>query len=50
MKVKADRDESSPYAAMLASQDVALKCKVRMGRKKPWILCGSRMWMGVKCE
>ena len=28
MKVKADRDESSPYAAMLASQDVALKCKV----------------------
>ena len=29
MKVKADRDESSPYAAMLASQDVALKCKQR---------------------
>lgn len=27
MKVKADRDESSPYAAMLAAQDVALKCK-----------------------
>ncbi|KAJ3259130.1 ribosomal protein S14, S11 [Boothiomyces macroporosus] len=27
MKVKADRDESSPYAAMLASQDVAAKCK-----------------------
>lgn len=26
MKVKADRDESSPYAAMLASQDVAAKC------------------------
>ncbi|KAI8902566.1 ribosomal protein S11-domain-containing protein [Globomyces pollinis-pini] len=26
MKVKADRDESSPYAAMLASQDVAVKC------------------------
>eukprot|EP01009_Symbiontida_sp_KSa7_P008395 NODE_5891_length_298_cov_2.497992_g5279_i0.p2 GENE.NODE_5891_length_298_cov_2.497992_g5279_i0~~NODE_5891_length_298_cov_2.497992_g5279_i0.p2 ORF type:complete len:71 (-),score=13.26 NODE_5891_length_298_cov_2.497992_g5279_i0:84-296(-) len=24
MKVKADRDESSPYAAMLAAQDVAL--------------------------
>ncbi|RRR21573.1 30S ribosomal protein S11, partial [Enterobacter hormaechei] len=23
MKVKADRDESSPYAAMLAAQDVA---------------------------
>ena len=29
MKVKADRDESSPYAAMLAAQDVAQKCKVR---------------------
>lgn len=27
MKVKADRDESSPYAAMLAVQDVAEKCK-----------------------
>ena len=27
MKVKADRDESSPYAAMLAAQDVALRCK-----------------------
>jgi len=26
--VKADRDESSPYAAMLAAQDVAAKCKV----------------------
>lgn len=26
MKVKADRDESSPYAAMLAAQDVALRC------------------------
>lgn len=30
MKVKADRDESSPYAAMLAAQDVAQKCKVRL--------------------
>jgi len=29
MKVKADRDESSPYAAMLAAQDVAVKCKER---------------------
>ena len=28
MKVKADRDESSPYAAMLAAADVAVKCKV----------------------
>jgi len=27
MKVKADRDESSPYAAMLAAQDVAFRCK-----------------------
>lgn len=27
MKVKADRDESSPYAAMLAAQDVYEKCK-----------------------
>ena len=29
MKVKADRDESSPYAAMLAAQDVAEKIKIR---------------------
>ncbi|RWS05086.1 small subunit ribosomal protein 14-like protein, partial [Dinothrombium tinctorium] len=27
MKVKADRDEASPYAAMLAAQDVAEKCR-----------------------
>ncbi|THX29088.1 hypothetical protein D6D10_09019 [Aureobasidium pullulans] len=27
MRVKADRDESSPYAAMLAAQDVAARCK-----------------------
>eukprot|EP01062_Namystynia_karyoxenos_P077447 TRINITY_DN779_c0_g1_i6.p2 TRINITY_DN779_c0_g1~~TRINITY_DN779_c0_g1_i6.p2 ORF type:complete len:172 (+),score=52.47 TRINITY_DN779_c0_g1_i6:61-516(+) len=27
MKVKADRDESSPYAAMLAAQDVAARVK-----------------------
>eukprot|EP01122_Echinamoeba_exundans_P015847 TRINITY_DN775_c0_g1_i1.p2 TRINITY_DN775_c0_g1~~TRINITY_DN775_c0_g1_i1.p2 ORF type:complete len:155 (+),score=46.40 TRINITY_DN775_c0_g1_i1:50-514(+) len=27
MKVKADRDESSPYAAMLAAVDVAQRCK-----------------------
>ena len=26
MKVKADRDESSPYAAMLTAQDVATRC------------------------
>lgn len=30
MKVKADRDESSPYAAMLAAQDVAVRCKVKL--------------------
>lgn len=29
MKVKADRDEASPYAAMLAAQDVAVMCKER---------------------
>lgn len=28
--MKADRDESSPYAAMLAAQDVAQRCKVVM--------------------
>jgi small subunit ribosomal protein S14e len=27
MKVKADRDESSPYAAMMAAQDVVKRCK-----------------------
>merc|ERR1711934_1205362 len=27
MKVKADRDGASPYAAMLAAQDVAARCK-----------------------
>nr|XP_048298106.1 40S ribosomal protein S14-like [Myodes glareolus] len=27
MKVKADRDESSPYVAMLAAQDVVQRCK-----------------------
>ncbi|KAJ3874326.1 40S ribosomal protein S14, partial [Lentinula edodes] len=27
MKVKADRDESSPYAAILAAQDVATRCR-----------------------
>jgi len=29
MKVKTDRDESSPYAAMLAAQDCAEKAKAR---------------------
>jgi len=27
MEVKADRDESSPYAAMMAAQKVAERCK-----------------------
>eukprot|EP01084_Bolivina_argentea_P250196 419125_1 len=27
MKVKADREESSPYAAMMAAQDVVNRCK-----------------------
>ncbi|KAI3380999.1 hypothetical protein SNEBB_010371 [Seison nebaliae] len=27
MKVKADKDESTPYAAMLAAQDAAARCK-----------------------
>ena len=27
MRVKADRDESSPYAAMIAAQDVAKRCR-----------------------
>ena len=35
MKVKADRDESSPYAAMLAAQDVAVRCKVRCSAWPP---------------
>ncbi len=38
MKVKADRDESSPYAAMLAAQDVAQRCKVRR-----WPVCAVRV-------
>jgi Ribosomal protein S11 len=37
MKVKADRDESSPYAAMLAAQDVAIRCKV--GRLRSCCSC-----------
>ena len=36
MKVKADRDESSPYAAMLAAQDVAQKCKVNADAAICW--------------
>ncbi|KAM0053321.1 putative ribosomal protein S11 [Helianthus debilis subsp. tardiflorus] len=29
MKVKADRDESSPYGVMLAAQDVSTRCKTK---------------------
>jgi len=36
--VKADRDESSPYAAMLAAQDVAVKCKVSGAASPPHLL------------
>lgn len=39
MKVKADRDESSPYAAMLAAQDVAQKCKVLLTAQHECIEC-----------
>ncbi|KAH0466778.1 hypothetical protein IEQ34_004016 [Dendrobium chrysotoxum] len=35
MKVKADRDESSPYADMLAAHDVAQRCKGHKGGIKP---------------
>ncbi|CAN1154581.1 40S ribosomal protein S14, partial [Linum perenne] len=35
MKVKADRDESSPYVAMLAAQDVSTRCKVRFPVTSP---------------
>ncbi|MFS8001224.1 putative ribosomal protein S11 [Helianthus anomalus] len=28
MKVKTDRDESSPYGAMLVAQDVSTRCKL----------------------
>ena len=48
MKVKADRDEASPYAAMLAAQDVAARCKelgvtalhvkVTCDELKPWFV------------
>jgi small subunit ribosomal protein S14e len=56
MKVKADRDESSPYAAMLAAQDVAARCKVcggdnEEGRARAaavsflFVLCGGSVAM-----
>ena len=40
MKVKADRDESSPYAAMLAAQDVAVRCKVGLS-VGVWQICAA---------
>jgi small subunit ribosomal protein S14e len=49
MKVKADRDESSPYAAMLAAQDVAQKCKVGRcdaGRPLALGLARGAVWPG----
>lgn len=46
MKVKADRDESSPYAAMLAAQDVAARCKVGVCQRRAavrfWVDCSSQ--------
>lgn len=48
MKVKADRDESSPYAAMLAAQDVAARCKVRGGRgpqRRRWCRCNAAVML-----
>lgn len=47
MKVKADRDESSPYAAMLAAQDVAVRCKVRglaASDAVTWLPLRPRLW------
>jgi len=48
MKVKADRDESSPYAAMLAAQDVAVRCKVLAFRLLHAVLI-SFLGTGVDC-
>ena len=41
--MKADRDESSPYAAMLAAQDVAAKCKVRVERTLMFCVAFARL-------
>jgi small subunit ribosomal protein S14e len=38
VQVKADRDESSPYAAMLAAQDVAERCKEVCAHNTTWII------------
>lgn len=44
MKVKADRDEASPYAAMLAAQDVAQKCKVSQNHSEFLLLKYPVFW------
>jgi small subunit ribosomal protein S14e len=52
MKVKADRDESSPYAAMLAAQDVAARCK-ELGITALHIkirATGGKNWKPTICE
>ena len=41
MKVKADRDEASPYAAMLAAQ-VKLRLKARLGLFSSNVILGCR--------
>jgi ribosomal protein S11 len=59
MKVKKDSDESSPYAAMLAAQDVATRCQVRQLRHKQlvgpnvmhaaiWGACA--VWSAIACR
>ena len=53
MKVKADRDEASHYAAMLAAQDVSERCKVCPARASayprgshvPWAQPVAWSWM-----
>ncbi|KAL8147734.1 hypothetical protein AgCh_005163 [Apium graveolens] len=43
MKVKADRDESSPYAAMLVTPVVSTRCK-RMLLQSPLIALAEGWW------
>jgi Ribosomal protein S11 len=53
MKVKADRDESSPYAAMLAAQDVSARCKVviyvDLGPLLLFIIGYFVFWLKIEC-
>uniref|UniRef100_A0A4X2LI26 Small ribosomal subunit protein uS11 n=1 Tax=Vombatus ursinus TaxID=29139 RepID=A0A4X2LI26_VOMUR len=45
MKIKADRDESSPCAAVMAAQDAAQRCKeldITALHAKLWAIAGSR--------